>query len=50
MSCGRIYCHQCKRVAMVCDGICQCGAFHEEERVQRESQEVKDDGHDLQQT
>jgi hypothetical protein len=30
MSCIRMYCFACKRVTLVCDGICECGQFHEE--------------------
>jgi hypothetical protein len=33
MSCIKMYCFVCKRVVLVCDGICEsCGTFHEEEK------------------
>ena len=27
MSCYREYCPRCKRVQLVCEGVCQCGAL-----------------------
>lgn len=30
MSCRKQYCYSCKQRNYVCEGICECGAFHED--------------------
>ena len=41
MSCYQAYCHACRRDSMICEGICKCGAFHEEDHLQYEKNRPK---------